>query len=427
MINNTTNLLADNTPASNRLDETSKRKLFVDTNPGSGEKSQSNNSENELEILADDLKKLEDELLPQLNELDEKIPEIYSGYAELVRKTVSAALNVVKFDGASTKRIATGAELLARGMEAFGKWKAAKKHNELLDRILRIKKTIAASNMTKIERLQIEAKRSNKRTEAMVMKFASTEYPCSTVSKESLTRISSLMIRAITLYRTSLFLLELGNYLKIEYGQWLNDKQTSGIQIPDYYAVNGIISNKLFGDKPFDMLEKCADKTGNMSGAEIMLLSDSQLTLYSLKDSLCTISPENASAPVRILMDNNPSFQHYCETVEPLISHVSKTPDQWIIVGWLCTAIVVILLCIFYIPGTWWIRTIIGVSGVIAASRIYIKGSNRIKLHHCTYGNELFDIADDQISMHCGKIKRNEMDYEYKNSTSAFITGFLNS
>ena len=383
--------------------------------------------ESELQELADNLRNLENELMPQLEELDEKIPEIYSGYADLVRQTVSSALDIINFDGKSATRIAMGAEVFARGLAAFGQWKAAKKHNEMLDRILSVKKTIAGNNLNKIGRLRPEAERNNKRSEAMLMKYAVTDYDCSSANSEKLTRLSSIMLRALTLYRTSLFLLELSNYLKAEYNQWLTGKHTSGMEIPDYYTVNGIITKKLCGDNPYEVLERCADKSHNLNGAEIMLLSDYQLTLYALKDSLCTVELENASPAVRVLMGNNPGFKHYTNAVETVIGHVTKSPATWITIGWLATTVIVILLCIFYIPGSWWLRILIAVSGTIAAYKIFSKCGSKIMIAHCMQGAELMNNADETIEVHCGRIKRAEMDYERKNETTALISGFFNS
>lgn len=207
----------------------------------------------------------------------------------------------------------------------------------------------------------------------------------------------------------------------------MSGEQTSGFDIPDYYQINGMILDKLFDEKPFEAIERCADCSGDMSGAEIMLLSDFQLSVYALKDTLCTISAEKATPAVRTLIDSNPGFVHYSQAAESVITHVTKSPDRGITIGFLITAIAIIALCIFYIPGTWWLRTIIGVSGFIASFRIYNKNSLKAKLQHCIRAEEIISETDDIIAAKCGKIKQQEVDYERKDTTSALINGFLDA
>lgn len=100
-------------------------------------------------FLTQDLRKIESDIMPQLEELQSKIPEIYSGYANIVRETVSATISMLSTDNNTANKIALGAEIAARGLEAFGQWKAAQKHNELLDKFMRIKQSIANNNYKK--------------------------------------------------------------------------------------------------------------------------------------------------------------------------------------------------------------------------------------------------------------------------------------
>lgn len=375
--------------------------------------------------LTQELKKIESEIMPQLEELQSKIPEIYSGYADIVRETVSQTINMLSLKSDTANKIALGAEIAARGLEAFGQWKAAKKHNELLDKFMRVKQEIARNNNVKITRLLPKVKRKLSNSARLFEKYAFTTYNCSSFNEAKTKQISSLNLRALNLYRTSLFLSELCEYLDVEYSSWMSGKQTSGFDIPDYYQVNGMILDKLFDEKPFEALERCADCSGDMNGAEIMLLADYQLSVYALKDTLCTISTEEASPAVRALMESNPGFSHYNQVAEGVINHISKTPDTAITIGWLISTIVIIALCIFYIPGTWWLRTIIGVAGVMAAYRICDKNSFKLKLQHCIQAEEIINETDDIIAAKCGMIKRQEIDYEHKSTTSAFINGFL--
>ena len=48
--------------------------------------------ENIINSLTGDIHKLEEQILPQLDELGKKIPELYKGYANLVRTTVTESV-----------------------------------------------------------------------------------------------------------------------------------------------------------------------------------------------------------------------------------------------------------------------------------------------------------------------------------------------
>ena len=375
--------------------------------------------------LANDLKRIEAEMLPQLDELQAKIPEIYNGYASLIRETVSSTLNYLSSDSRSASKIAIGAEIAARSLEAFGQWKAAKKHNELLDRHITLKKMIAQNNMAKISRLLTEARRKLDTSHRLLDKSATTNYSLADLDCDRTRRLSALTLRHLDLYRTNLFLVELAMYLDKEYRSWAAGRHTSGAEMPDYYAVNGLIMNQLFTEEPFKAIERCADSTGYLSGAEIMLLSDPQLSLYALKDSLCTISPENASPSVRVLITGNPGFHHYIAVTEEMVSHVGYDPDGGISFAFLLTVIAIIALCIFYLSGAWWLRTIICISGLSAAYKIFNKNYFKAKLHHCEKGRMIASDADDQIARRCGKIEQPSFDYERKNATTAFLSTFF--
>lgn len=381
----------------------------------------------DFQALADDLRKLEAELLPQLDELGQKIPEIYSGYANIVRETVSTALDIMNFSNKTSSRVAVGAEVFARGLAAFGQWKAAKKHNEMLGRLLTTKKTIAAANISKVNHIIPKARHNSNKSRAIVMKYATKTYPCLPSDTDRLTRASRLMLRNLTIYRTSLFLVELSNYLQKEYTAWMNGKQTTGIELPDYYTINGYISLELFDDKPFEALERCADQDTSLTGAEIMLLTDPQLSLYALDGHLCTIDMDMASPAVKALMENNPGFNFYSDTVEPAIEQVNSSLLYWITGSGLVALIAIILMCIFFIPGSTMFRIFIGISGSVAVYKIVSKSLGKTSISHCMQAEELLSNVENTIAAQCGRIKRDEIDYKEKNATEAMISGFLNS
>lgn len=79
----------------------------------------------------------------------------------------------------------------------------------------------------------------------------------------------------------------------------------------------------------------------------------------------------------------------------------------------------------FYIPGAWWLRTIIGFSGFIASCKIYDKNEKKLKLPYCQKAGELIDKIDKEIELKCGRIRHPEFDYEKKDLLTTGIKGFL--
>ena len=111
---------------------------------------QSQNIQREYEALLTNVKNIEAEIMPQLELLGKEIPEIYSEYARVVRETISTALSILSLSERTSNNLQLGAEIGARTIEAYGIWKAARKHNRMLDRFLETKRKIAQLNIDKI-------------------------------------------------------------------------------------------------------------------------------------------------------------------------------------------------------------------------------------------------------------------------------------
>lgn len=384
-----------------------------------------NNDENIINSLANDMCKLEKQILPQLDELGEKIPELYKEYANLVRTIVSEVVKNVSINNRNVAKINMAAEIAARGLQAYGFIKDAQRHNALLDKFLQAKQTIAQANINRNNKALTEAKTKLESSSKLMKKYATTSFKCEGGTEEILLRQTFLILRVLNLYRTSLFLVSLSEYLNLEYSCWLDGNQTSGKTLPDYYLINEHILNELFTKTPFKALEYCCDKRGNLTGAEIMLLSDYQLSLYALKDNVCTISVNAASPEVKTLMTNNSAFTDYKRILSPFVEYIKETPGNELLLMFIITLLAIIAVCIFYIPGAWWLRTIIGFSGFIASCKIYDKNEKKLKLPYCQKAGELIDKIDKEIELKCGRIRHPEFDYEKKDLLTTGIKGFL--
>ena len=389
------------------------------------ENNQDIKEQKEYEILLADVKELEAQILPQLEKLGKELPEIYGEYANVVRETVNTALNILSLGERTTNNVQLAAEIGARTLEAYGAWKAAQKHNKMLDKFLATKKKYGELNLSKIEKGLSESNKILVKVKKLFTAYASTQYDLTGKDKETVERFSNLLIRNLILYRTNLFITRLCEYLKAEFLAWSNGTQTSSMPQTDYFIINEEILNNLFGKKHFNALEEAGDSEGVLSGAQIMLLADPQLSMYSLKDTICNINYNEASTTVKWLLWNNPGFHYYLDKISPLIDQMIEKPEKKILKnGLLCFAIVV-LISIFIIPDRMWALNIVILSA-IAIYRIIKVNSKKAMIYHVSNTIESAAQTDDEIESYCGKVNKVEIDYTRKDALSESFKAFFN-
>lgn len=383
-------------------------------------------TEKELEQQLNILKEFEKDLMVQLDNLASKMPELYQGYANLVRETFAAAFDIISVSPEKSEKIGLAVEVLSRGIEAYGAYKAAKKHNEQLDKYLRIKQSYASLNQSKLERLQREIERKIPRSEKLFDQFALLKFDFSNKSEDLIIRQANLSLRYLTLYRTNRFLLDISKYLLKEFAAWSAGRQTSGKEKPDYYGVNTHLMKKLYGGAScFEILEKICDQNKRFTGADLLLLSDPQLCIYALQNVICEIDINAASPVVRVLMANNPGFQHYVALTEDIKGHMTKDPSSKIWKACAIAGIATALLVLSYFPSEgykWWVLII----SLGAIFRIGHVNSKKAKIKHIIEGEQKTDEADANLLQLCGYVEVDEIDYERKNTTSELIKGFFN-
>lgn len=383
------------------------------------------NNKNEYELLLAEVKNIEAEIMPQLEMLGKEIPEIYGEYAKVVRETVNNTLSLLSLNEKTSSNIMLAAEIGSRTLEAYGSWQAARKHNKMLDKFLETKRRIANLNYVKIEKALSEALILNEKIKKLFDAYCRNEYDITGQNKETVDRLANLIIRQLTLYRANLFITRICEYLKLEYSAWQNNLQTSNKPQPDYFSVNEEILNKIVGKNIFKAIEEAGDSTGELTGFQIMLLADPQLTLFCLKDTICRINIKEASEPVRFLLIHNPGIHYYTEKISPLIKQMNDNPTRKILLnGFLCLAIV-ICICVFFIPDKMWaINT--GILSAIAIYRIIRVNSKKAKIYHVTDTIETAAQTDDVIESYCGKVNKLEIDYMRKDALSESLKTFFN-
>ncbi len=381
--------------------------------------------EKNLELLADDVQRLEKQLLPQLDLLAEKIPEIYGGYASMVREIINVSLSVLNPRSATASKLSVAAEIGVRGLQAYGAYKAAKKHNEMLDKFLVVKREIANLNYAKVSDLLPKVRCKLESSGLLFDKIARNQYLLHGEDQQTIIRVSNLVLRVLTLYRTNLFLMELCSYLEREYRVWLSGSQTSEMRRPDYYKVNGVVVEKLFGKRAFVALEKAADGNGDLLGKELMLIADPQLFAFTMKDQLCEIDVSQASPAVRVLMEFNSGCKYYTDTTDDLRRHVRKTPYRK--VAFLRVALFAVLLSVglIFADVEPWISILVGAIATGAIIRFVVKNLKRARINHVVAGMAIVEDTDRNMETFCGKTEEIEIDYDRKNTGMAAISAFL--
>lgn len=383
-------------------------------------------TEQEIQQQLDVLKGFEQDLMVQLDNLATQLPEIYRGYANLVRETFAAAFDIISLSPDKSEKIGLAVEVLSRGIEAYGAYKAAKEHNKKLDKYLSTKQVIASLNKSKVYKLKREIERKIPASEKLFDKFTGMQFDFSNKSDDLIIRQANLSLRYLTLYRTNKFLFDLSEYLIDEFEAWSEGEQTSYETKPSYYEVNTHLLDKLYGvENGFEILEKVCDQQECFTGADLILLSDPQLCLYSMQNTLCDIDINAASPVVQILIQNNPGFQHYLELTQDIKTHIKEDPTVKIWTACVIVAIVTALMILFYFPSEgykWWILII----SVATIFRIGYVNSKNAKIKHIIEGEQKTDEADANLLQLCGYMEVDEIDYERKNTTSELIKGFFN-
>ena len=129
-----------------------------------------------LEEQLESIRIAEVEIMQHLDDLAEKMPEIYKGYARMVKGSLDAALRLLKVDLKKGNKIMMIGEILARGIESYGTYKAVKQHNELIDRYVEVKRSHASHNIDKIRLLHEKMERMISTSQKFFSKAAEVSY-----------------------------------------------------------------------------------------------------------------------------------------------------------------------------------------------------------------------------------------------------------
>ena len=384
-----------------------------------------NKMETELDSLVADMQQTEGTLLLQIDQLGKEIPEIYAGYASMVRTLVTSAMNLMKPGSKSTNRMAVALEIGTRSIQAFGEYKAAKEHNRLVQKYMNIKKTYAQNNLEKVSNLLPKVTINVSTAGRLFKKCSEVTYRLDDLDIDKMRRVASLQLKVLTMYRTNAYLFELCKYLKNEYGTWLNGLQKSEFDMPDYYLINSVIAKELFHSSLIDAYSEAADATQSITGKEIMLLSDYQLTFMALGQKACHIRLDDARPLIRTLIDESGAVEEYNSITKPYTDHIKSSPTGKIVSLGAIAVATIIAIAFFYLQGSIGEKCLLAAVGIGATLRICIKGNKKALIQYVHDGRILEEEADRKIESLCGKVERTDIDYNERNALSSAITGFF--
>ena len=135
--------------------------------------------------------------------------------------------------------------------------------------MMAVKKMIASENRERNAKALESAKIKFESSRRLFNKYISINYPAKLKDNDQISRISAISLRILNLYRTNMFLLSMCNYLNEEYRYWSNDMQSSDLPRPDYFMINQIIIQEMFGDKNLSMFWKAIQRKADNSPAQM--------------------------------------------------------------------------------------------------------------------------------------------------------------
>ncbi len=380
----------------------------------------------QLDSLTSDVSQMENALLDQIDGLAKAIPEIYAGYASLVRTMVNSTMQILKPSNKSANTVAIALEVGTRSIQAYGEYKAAKEHNRLLNKYMMVKETIARNNLEKVSNLLPKASATAKSSGRLFKKLSELSYNLDELNDTQMSRIAAIQNKGLTMYRTNIYLLELCKYLKNEYNVWLSGQQRSEFDMPDYYLINQYIAGELFGDDLLQAYSDAVDEEEQITGKQLMLISDYQMSFMALGENLCEINILGARPIIARLLLECGAAQEYEKITKPYRKQIKKNVKLIISLMGVFSAIVVFCILGGYFEGSDTVRGIVGIAAFAAILRICIKGYKKAKIHNVEQAIVLRDIANQDIEAICGKVDRPDIDYKERNILKSTIAGFFN-
>lgn len=383
------------------------------------------NIEQQYEQCRTELAKIEEIILPQIEELGEKIDAKFTAYAEMAQFVANAAIQYGNFNSTTNNKINVGTQLFTMGMNFASKYQAAKVRNQKLDEMLSLKRGIASQKIRQISDMIPRMRDNVNKSWNLCRQVFEKDYPVNDLSDA----LAQFQLKFLNLHRGNMYFLKFGEWMIKECRSWQNGKQTCGIPVPNYKDVNKELAVSLFGENLLQTFIKSANEYVSIKGKEIALISDPQLSVMALNeaDKIFEINLGEANPKISHILYENEGLDFYRDRITDFVKSVNKDPtNTWTIVS-LVIAIGFFLILFFnrenITTGSFWISLIIG---EILCFRMWKKIRDKI---YVTFGREFFELSemvDKEVESYCGFIQQPDIDYEKKNAVSEGLKGVFN-
>jgi len=302
-----------------------------------------------------EMKKIEEELLPMINEMAKKIDASYSSVA----KTVSDIADIVVdySDGILSEKGRRNAMVIgflaSAVIEGIGKWKAEQKKKEELNRLLVKKKDFANAHLSQVEQIIPKLEKNRELMRKLVEKvIVKPKYDFNTLmNHDFVDNVKDNACKTLALYRQALYYDKLVFYLQDEYYAWLSGQQKSSTPPVTLYDVNQLIAKDVFGsdDDLKSELMLCLERTDTANRipcSDIVIMGDLNLCAFAMVSNGGTYFKDEMVAKgsvARHLLENNSVYANYRERYEVYQDYVINEPSgRWGYAGLLLPAFAVL-------------------------------------------------------------------------------------
>jgi len=291
--------------------------------------------ESKMDGLLENLKSVEKTVNDQLEVLSTSVDESFGAISEMVEGIT--ALAVESSEGFVSAETRAKIGLVGVGIAAVtnmaGNVYKARQRNAALDRLLQTKQAMArakADELKKVEPILIRVLDNLKKG---IVNEAKHTYPIAEVgTPERWDLILDRMDKYLDMYRTSIYLAMVVDYLQAEYTAWLSGKQISDRKRPDYYAANKYVVSVLEEASGENALETFIgvfeDDPEVLSGSTVYYLMDSQLSatiLSKRKETDFLLWPDDPG--VNHIIEGNAAIDHYQEGAIDLETLIEEGPE----------------------------------------------------------------------------------------------------
>lgn len=397
------------------------------------------------EALMKDIVSIEEVLLPQLNELAEKIDSSFNDVSQSIRFCAEQLLSTNMFSEKNRTRIAIGATVTSVLVDSIGAGFSAYKHNKYLDTILVEKRKIANAKISVIEKVIPLTKKAFENASQIVLQKVDKEYSSDLLqNQDTLKLILSNAEKEMNILRTSCFYMLMVQYLHAEYNAWMSGLQVSEVDRPSLYTANTQIFLKIICADHFrgDMEIFLSNKSDSLKGREVYVLADKQLTntyLIYMGNTRKFIDPtedcdyfppelpvnfENQNAALSVIENSSMISINDADTkrISDFCELGDGTTMSHIVFGLLCVGVVVLLVVLDWAI---WLSIILG---VIAEGVLISQWVKKVEEQKNAFYRKLLNIQHDiyaRLMKDAGYVKYDKSVYQKKNVFDEAVDGLF--